>query len=183
MLVYTCHNIGFRPLEPDDIDLVRRMHNEPDTLLHMRDPWPVSPLQQRDWFESMSRRRSDVTFMVCLVEEEQPIGVWRLQNVDAVNRVCEVGVDIFPVYRRQGYGYQTYRMILAFLFDHYNMHMIYLHTAAFNHNAQSLYLKLGFRETGRLIESIFRHGRYWDNVLMCLTVEEYRHLYPGSGQP
>jgi RimJ/RimL family protein N-acetyltransferase len=183
MTIFNYHNICFRPLEIDDIELVRRMHNEPATLLQMGDPWPVSPLQQRDWFESMSRRRSDVTFMVCLIEDEKPIGVWRLKNMDAVNRVCEVGVDIFPDYRRQGYGYQTYRMIMAFLFDHYNVHMIYLRTAAFNQNAQSLYLELGFRETGRLVESIFRHGRYWDNVLMCLTVEDYCRLYSGSVQP
>jgi RimJ/RimL family protein N-acetyltransferase len=178
MIVYRFQNIGFRHLELDDIESVRRMHNEPDTLLQMGDPWPVSPVQQREWFEAMSRRRSDVTFLICLAEEENPIGVWRLQEVDAVNRVCEVGVDIFPAHRRQGYGYQTYRMIMAFLFEHYNIHMIYLRTAEFNHKAQALYLKLGFRETGRLLESIFRHGRYWDNILMCLTVDQYRQLYP-----
>jgi RimJ/RimL family protein N-acetyltransferase len=183
MMVYRFHNIGFRPLELADLELIRGMHNEPDTLLQMRDPWPVSPLQQRDWFETMSRRRSDVTSMVCLLEEEKPIGVWRLQNVDAVNRICEVGADIFSDYRRQGYGYQTYRMIMAFLFDHYNIHMIYLRTAEFNDNAQSLYLKLGFRETGRLVESIFRHGRYWDNIVMCLTVDQYRQLYSKAEQP
>jgi RimJ/RimL family protein N-acetyltransferase len=182
MIVFRFQNISFRPLELGDIELVRDMHNEPDTLLQMRDPWPVSPLQQRDWFEAMNRRRSDVTFMVCLIEDETPVGVWRLQNVDAINRVCEAGVDIFPAHRRQGYGSQTYRMIMAFLFDHFNIHMIYLRTAAFNNNAQSLYVKLGFRETGRLVESIFRHGRYWDNILMCLTVDQYRQLYPKGEQ-
>jgi len=171
-------DIGFRPMELADIELVRKMHNEPDTLLQLGDPWPVSPAQQQEWFEAMSKRRSDVTFVVCKTESDEAIGVWRLQNVDAVNRVCEVGVDIFPALRRQGFGYKTYRLILSYLFDHYNIHMVYLRTAEFNKVGQALYSKLGFRETGRLVQSIFRYGQYWDNILMCLTVDEYRELYP-----
>jgi RimJ/RimL family protein N-acetyltransferase len=125
----------------------------------------------------MGKRRSDVTFMVCKLDGDEAIGVWRLQNVDPVNRVCEVGVDIFPALRLQGFGYKTYRLILLYLFDHYNIHMIYLRTAEFNKAGWALYTKVGFRETGRLIQSIFRHGRYWDNILMCLTVDEYRAIY------
>lgn len=163
------------------MELVRRMHNEPDTLLQMGDPWLVSAAQQQLWFEAMSKRRSDVTFLVCKAEDDDDdddaIGIWRLQNVDAVNRVCEVGVDIFPASRRQGFGYKTYHMIFSYLFDHYNIHMVYLRTAEFNQAGQALYSKVGFRETGRLVQSIFRNGRYWDNILMCLTVDEYRALY------
>lgn len=183
MIVYRYNNIGFRPLELDDIELIRQMHNEPDTLIQMRDPWPVSPAQQRDWFEAMSRRRQNVTFMVCELEGEKPVGVWRLQTVDETNRVCEVGWDTFPAYRRQGFATQTARMLMSFLFDHYNIHMISLHVAEFNTKSYSVCLKLGYRETGRLVESIFRDGRYWDNILMCLTVEQYRQLYPKGEQP
>jgi RimJ/RimL family protein N-acetyltransferase len=170
--------ITFRPMEPADVELVRQMRNEQGTLLQMGDPWPISPGQQYEWFEAMSRRRSDVTFMVCLAENREPIGVWRLQKLDAVNRVCEVGVDVFPQFRRQGFGYKTYRMLLSYLFDHYNIHMVYLRTAEFNQASQSLYRKVGFKETGRLVQSIFRHGQYWDNIIMCLTRDEYKILYP-----
>jgi len=172
--MFVLDELGFRPLELSDIELVRQMHNEPDTLLQMGDPWLVSPTEQRDWFEAMGKRRSDVVFLVCKVDDQEPIGVWRLQNVDVTNRVCEVGVDIFPAHRRQGYGYKTYRMLLAYLFEHYNMHTVYLRTAEYNTAGQSLYRKAGFRETGRLIESIFRYGRYWDSLLFCLTAAEYR---------
>lgn len=94
--MFTFKDIYFRPLEMTDIELVRRMHNEPDTLLQMGDPWLVSAAQQQLWFEAMSKRRSDVTFLVCkAAEDDDAIGIWRLQNVDAVNRVCEVGLISF----------------------------------------------------------------------------------------
>jgi RimJ/RimL family protein N-acetyltransferase len=172
--VFTFDDIGFRPMELGDLELVRQMHNEPSTLLQLGDPTLVSERQQRAWFEAMSARRSDVVFIVCRPEANEIVGVWRLQNLDQINRVCEVGVDIFPDYRRQGLGVKTYQMLLAYLFDHFNIHMAYLRVAEFNEQAIALYKKVGFQETGRLRESIFRHGRYFDNIIFCLTAAAYR---------
>jgi RimJ/RimL family protein N-acetyltransferase len=172
--VFIFEDIGFRPMEWGDLELVRQMHNEPSTLLQLGDPTPVSEEQQRAWFKAMSERRSDIVFVVCRPEPNEIVGVWRLQNVDQTNRVCEVGVDIFPQYRRQGLAVKTYQMLLTYLFDHFNMHMAYLRVAEFNENAIALYEKVGFRETGRLKESIFRHGRYFDNIIFCLTAADYR---------
>jgi RimJ/RimL family protein N-acetyltransferase len=173
-------DIAFRPMERPDIEAVRLAHNDPTTLLMMGDPSLVSSEQQADWFASMAKRGPNVTFIVFKRDGGESIGVWRLQNVDAINRVCEVGADIFPAFRRQGYGAKTYRMLLDYLFEHYNIHTVYLRTAEFNAEARSLYAKVGFRETGRLVETIFRHGRYWDNVLMCMTVTGYRQRSGGS---
>ena len=41
-----------------------------------------------------------------------------------------------------------------------------------NH-AKKLYEKVGFRETGRLPQFYFRHGKYWDYVIMSLTKNEF----------
>lgn len=167
-------DIAFRPMEGRDVEVVRLAHNDPSTLLMMADPTPVSAEQQAEWFAAMSKRTSNVTFMVVKRHDEEPIGVWRLQNVDSINRVCEVGADVFPQFRRRGYGFKTYGMVLKYLFEHYNIHTVYLRTAEFNFEAQGLYRKLGFRETGRIVETIFRNGRYWDNIVMCLTAKDYR---------
>src|SRR5437870_3393799 len=118
--MFTFEDIGFRPMEWADLELVRQMHNESGTLLQLGDPTLVSEEQQRAWFKAMSERRSDIVFVVCRPESNEIVGVWRLQNVDQINRITEVGVDIFSQYRRQGLGAKTYRMLLSYLFDHYN---------------------------------------------------------------
>ena len=165
--------LTFRPVAHADLDLVRVMHNDPSTLLQLGDPTPVTTAGQEAWFERMQRPGADKTFLVCLQSSGEPVGVWRLQTADRINRVCEVGVDIFPQYRRQGLGLAAYRMLLAHVFGTLEMAMVYLRVGAFNEAGLQLYRQVGFTETGRLVSSMERHGRRWDTIFMCITREEY----------
>ena len=169
----TFKDIGFRPIDREDLEIIRKMHNDPQILLFLGDVTLVNSTQQLAWWEHMSAGRKNLQFCICYQRPDKVIGVWRLQNFDQNNRVCEVGVDIFPAYQHKSYGAKAYRMILCYLFEHYNLHMVYLRAAAFNTKAISLYEKIGFKETGRITESIYRHGKYWDNILMCMTKDEY----------
>jgi len=65
-------------------------------------------------------------------------------------------------------------MALEFLFLQYNMHMVYLRAADFNDRARTLYQRLGFVETGRYPEYLYRHGRYSDYVIMSMLEGDYR---------
>jgi RimJ/RimL family protein N-acetyltransferase len=60
------------------------------------------------------------------------------------------------------------------------MNTIYLRFIAFNENAKTLYEKLGFVKTGFFPEFIFRHGRYWDYILMSMTTKQFKELYTVS---
>ena len=91
-------------------------------------------------------------------------------------------VVFLPSARRQGLGLKTYQMLLTYLFDHYNIHMVYLRVADFNDGAVELYRRAGFHETGRLVSSIYRHGRRWDTMIMCLTRDEFQAHRP-AGTP
>ena len=165
--------IGFRVIEKKDLDEIRREHNSERTLLNLGDPSLVTELQQISWWENISRNKNNTVFGIVSLRTKKLIGVWRLQNLDNVNRSVEVGVDIFEKYRGKGFGEKAYKMIFKYLFENYNIHTIYLRVGAFNTNAISLYKKVGFVETGKIVESIFRKGKYWDNIIMCITSEEY----------
>lgn len=175
--MFTFEDIAFRPIDREDLELIRKMHNEISTLLQLGDVSLTSSSEQIAWWERMNNSKTDKQFCICHPNYDQVIGVWRLQHVDYNNRNCEVGLDIFPFYRRKGFGTKAYRMILCYLFEHYNMHTVYIRIGEFNEPALRLYKKIGFKETGKLIETIFRHGRYWDNILMCMTEDEYFRMF------
>ena len=70
--------------------------------------------------------------------------------------------------------------ILEFLFNHLNMNMIYLKVADFNPNAKNLYKKVGFEETGKFEQFFYRHGKYWDYIVMSITKQRYIKKYEDS---
>jgi len=167
------YKIGFRVVEKTDLEEIRFEHNQESTLLNLGDPSLVNEIQQINWWDSISKNKNNTVFGIVQLRTKKLIGVWRLQNLDPINRTTEVGLDIFEKYQGKGFGKLGYQMIFKYLFENYNIHTIFLRVGAFNTKAISLYKKVGFKETGRITESIFRHGKFWDNIIMCIISNDY----------
>lgn len=90
-------------------------------------------------------------------------------------------MDILPEYRNQGLATKSYEMVLGFLFNHYNMHMVYIRVGDFNQLAKRLYERVGFVETGRMPEFFFRQGKYNDYIIMSITADQYLKTKQGQG--
>ncbi|PYN77239.1 MAG: hypothetical protein DMD96_24275 [Candidatus Rokuibacteriota bacterium] len=175
--MYIHGDLGFRPVEAGDLDALKELHNEMSTLLQLGNVEMFSSEEQAQWWKSLAGSRTTRRFAIVELRENTVIGVIRVQNIDALNRNCEVGLDIVPTLRRRGYGRASYRMLLEYLFLHFNMHMVYLRVGEFNGQAKALYERLGFVEGGAFKEYLYRHGRYWDYILMCMTKEQYLKAY------
>lgn len=171
--MYRYEDIGFRPIDEQDFEIIRKNRNESSTLLNLGTADLVSSEQQKIWWLTISK--SPYQQWHCIVKDnyESIIGVLRFQNIDHVNRTVEIGADIFPGFRGKGFGQKTYRMVLEYLFLHFNMNCVYLKVASFNMTAINLYRKVGFNETGNIPQSIFRNGEYWDNLIMAITKESW----------
>lgn len=171
--MYIYHNVGFRPIDEEDLEALRLLHNDMTTSLQLGTVEMVSREEQFDWWKSLAKSRSSRIFSILTVPSGEVIGMLRMQHIDNVNAHCEVGLDILPSYRGKGYGRASYEMTLEFLFQHHNMHMVYLRVAAYNEDARRLYARIGFVETGRYEEYLYRHGRYWDYIIMSMTRDRY----------
>ena len=165
--MYKYKDIAFRVIEKEDLEVLRKLHNDPTTYLNLLNIDLADEEGQIEWWKNLHRKKDDKRYVICLVDKpEEIIGRLRIQNINYAHNNCEVGLDIMPEYRGKGYGVKSYKMLLEFLFKHFNMNMIYLKVADFNPNAKKLYEKVGFKETGRLPQFYFRNGKYWDYVIM-----------------
>lgn len=171
--MYRFEDIGFRPIDEQDLEIIRKNRNDASTILNLGISDLVSCEQQKKWWLSISTSRNQQWHCIVKDNYESIIGVLRFQNIDHVNRNVEIGADIFPGFRGNGYGHKTYQMILEYLFLHFNMNCIYLKVAAFNQIAIKLYQKVGFRDTGHIPQSIFKNGKYWDNLIMAITKDSW----------
>ena len=166
--------MAFRVIEREDLEVLRELHNDQSTFLNLLNIDLVDEEGQIEWWENLHKKKDDKRYVISFADKpNEIIGRLRIQSINYLHNNCEVGLDIVPAYRGMGYGVKSYEMLLEFLFKHFNMNMVYLKVADFNPNAKKLYEKVGFKETGRLPQFYFRHGKYWDYVIFSMTNKEY----------
>lgn len=172
--MYKYKDIAFRVIEKDDLEILRKLHNDSSTYLNLLNIDLVDEEGQMEWWKNLHRKNDDKRYVLCFADKPMVVlGRARIQNINSLHNNCEVGLDILPEFRGKRYGIKSYEMLLEFLFNHMNMNLVYLKVADFNPNAKQLYEKIGFKETGRLPEFYYRHGKYWDYVIMSITKSDY----------
>ena len=75
-----------------------------------------------------------------------------------------------------GYGTEATRLMLDHAFGTLGLHRIALYVFEFNERAIRAYRRCGFVIEGRSRESIFRDGRWWDELAMSVLESDWRGL-------
>ncbi len=172
--MYVYQDLGFRVTEKRDLNALKEIHNDQDVWENLFNIDFVDDNSQDAWWNSLHRKRDDLRYVICLKDNpEQVVGRLRIQSINQQHNNCEVGLDLHRDYRGKGFGSKSYEMLLKFLFEEYNMNMVYLKVADFNPRAKEVYKKVGFKETGRYPKFFFRKNKYWDYIIMSITREEY----------
>lgn len=179
--MYISGKIGFRPIEERDLETLRLLHNEMSTLLQLGNVDMASTDEQIAWWKSLRSGPRTTRYSLVEVATDKVVGILRMQNMEQANKNCEIGLDILAERRGEGLGQASYETALEYLFLHANMHMVYVKVGHFNDRARTLYKKLGFEETGYFKEYLYRHGKYWDYLIMCMTIDAYRAIRSGKG--
>jgi UDP-4-amino-4,6-dideoxy-N-acetyl-beta-L-altrosamine N-acetyltransferase len=174
--------VCFKPVERDDLEMIRAMRNEPSTYLQLTDVSQISEAQQQKWFESLDSSQDKAYFSVFKERQEFPIstagdflGIVRFDQIDRTNKSVRVGLDIVPHERSKGYGTKTFGAILKYCFDHWAMHRLWLCVLDDNEVAQKLYTFVGFTTEGIMKEAIFRDGKWKDYIVMSILEDDYRN--------
>jgi RimJ/RimL family protein N-acetyltransferase len=74
----------------------------------------------------------------------------------------------------QGFGTEATRLMLDHAFGALGLHRIALFVFEFNERAVRSYQKCGFVIEGRARESIWRDGRWWDELAMSVLQSDWR---------
>jgi RimJ/RimL family protein N-acetyltransferase len=110
------------------------------------------------------------------------IGQVSLKNDENLpSRTATFGIFIGDrAYLGQGYGTEATIVLLNYAFSVLGYHKVNLDLFEYNAPARALYEKLGFVHEGRRRENHWSRGRFWDEILMGVTAEEWwaRHGPP-----
>lgn len=176
------HNgIGFRPVEEEDLNSIRKLRNDPSTWLQLTSIGQINKAKQKEWFERICRDSKVEYYSLVKEQTSFPVsfpgdflGIIRMDEIDVHNRSIRVGADIVPEERGKGYGTRALQAILEYCFNQLGMHRCWLCVLEDNKIARKLYKNMGFKEEGKYREAIWRNGKWHDYIVMSILEEEYK---------
>ena len=180
--------VRLRPLEREDLPRYQELFSEPETNLSygkLGVPESLAKLQRR--FDEGEFDTADRYLHLVMETEGTLIGAMVLRNEENLpSRSATFGIIIGdPSYRDRGYGTEASTLLLDYAFAVLGYHKINLDFFEYNARARAMYEKLGFVIEGRRRENHWSRGRFWDDILMGVTAEEWwtRHGWPEPPEP
>ena len=169
--------IRLRALTTEDAKITWLWQNSPEIKEFYSDhPYPVNFEMEKLWYEKITYTNIPVTvFGIEILENHKLIGMSILKNINLIHRSAELGIFIGDTSEKhKGYSGEATRLTLKFGFLDMGLNRIYLKVHEDNTPALKLYEKNGFKKEGLLRKSVFKNGRFKNEIIMSLLKEEFK---------
>jgi len=170
--------LWLRLVEEEDLPLLVVWRNNPLIWRWFFNKFPLSKTGQKDWFLNLNKDASKKLFVICLLENNDPIGTIGLDNIDFLNQSTEIGNILIgeQEYFGKGYGREAVTLLLNFCYWSLNMNRVYLEVIKENTKAVQLYEQCGFLVDGILRDAYYNNGGFQDILMMSLLRREYKSI-------
>ncbi len=185
-------HIKLRAVELSDAEFFFEWNQDSEMPRDLDFLWPPSSLESaRRQAEEEARRRptDDVLFLVIENRDGERVGSISTHQCDRRAGTFRYGVAIRREHQRRGYASAAILLVLRYYFEELRYQKVTVNVHANNPASIRLHEQLGYQLEGRLRRMVFSGGRYWDELHMGLTVEEFQARYrhddeePGAAVP
>jgi RimJ/RimL family protein N-acetyltransferase len=163
--------VRLRAVEETDLPLLNQGVWNPQVTQFLSMAWPEPIAGTRRWWEAGRASPHHAAFVIETLAGEL-VGVCSLEGITARNRSAEAGIWVGQPHWGKGYGTDAMRTLCRFGFQEMNLKRVQLSVYETNPRAMRSYLKVGFKEEGRLRGAQFVDGRYVDAIVMGLFADE-----------
>jgi RimJ/RimL family protein N-acetyltransferase len=170
-------HVRLRALEPEDWETFHAWDEDSQVA---RDcywiPFPKSREAAKKWATevSLAEPKGDVFRWVIENLEGEMVGTINTHTCDRRNGTFEYGIAIARKHWRKGYAAEAIRLVLRYYFRELGYQKVMVHIYDFNEASIRLHEKLGFQREGRLRRMGYTQGKYHDDIVLGLTVEEFK---------
>ena len=172
--------IRLRPLTLKDLNKTFQWHNDEEIKrLYSSHPFPVSIENEKLWYKKILTSNIPVTvFGIESILTKELIGIASLKDINLINRSAEFGMYVgAKKLRGHGISIAVTKLILEYAFLKLGLNRVYSHMIEDNMPAWKLCERIGFKREGKLRQSLFRNGKFYNELIYSILRTEY---YGGS---
>lgn len=162
--------LRIRALEPEDIDYVFALENDPSTW---RSGTLLAPISRHTITQMVNitpsiAENAQVRFVLHDHPNQEPLGLFDLFNIDLINQNASIGLIIYPEENRNcGFATEALALLEHYAFQHVQLHSLYAEIFAENIPSLKLFLSANYEVIGTKKQWIRRYpNRFYDVV--CL---------------
>jgi RimJ/RimL family protein N-acetyltransferase len=174
--------VRLRAVEPGDAETHWAWDLDSDAARRAyRVPFPASREQTRRWAEDESLRGAPNDTFRFQIEniDGTLVGTLNTHSCDLHHGTFSYGVAVASEYQRRGYASEAILLVLRYFFSELRYQKATAYVYSFNEPSIALHERLGFQREGCVRRRIYTQGRYWDELIFGITVEEWAARYGG----
>jgi RimJ/RimL family protein N-acetyltransferase len=174
----TRNNIGLRAVEKKDLEILKDWRNIPSFRKNFREVRELNNDNQEKWFDIINNSPNEYMFVFEDIENKIPVGAGGLLYINWIIRSADfsfyIGHD--HGYVDEKYAVDAASLLIEYGFNNLNLNKIWMELYEFDLKKINFFKnKFNFKIDGRLRDNCFEDGRYWDSLLISLTLKDYRN--------
>lgn len=161
--------IRLRAMEPEDLELMYRIENDPELWEISSFTVPYSRYALKDYIaHSQNDLFVDKQLRLMIVRQADDVVVGTIDITDYIplHARAAVGIAILEEYRKEGYAASAINLLCEYAFLFLNLKQLYAQIPADNVPSLRLFSGCGFSESGLLREWLYSGDVYKDVVLV-----------------
>jgi len=167
--------IMLRAVERSDLPLFQQWTNDPEIQANLGSwHFPLSQVALEGWFDAFRHDGLDQRFVI-ETAEQGAIGTTNLTSINWKDRNAFTGMLIGDkALRRRGYGVDVVTALMKYAFEELGLERLDTTIIEYNKASLGLYLgRCGWVEEGRKSRVFFRKNKFWSNVILGITRDQY----------
>lgn len=158
--------VYLRPITREDTDAVLSWRNSKEVVDNFIYRKHISKEEHMDWLENKVFKGSVHQFIICAIEDDEPLGSAYMQHFDEEGKKAEWGLFLNASRAHgRGVGTETGNLILEYAFDRLGLHKLTSRVLACNKPCVRMNEKLCFKQEAYLREELLINGKYEDLIL------------------
>jgi len=174
--ILTGSHVVLRRHVPENLAAFRRWYSDPEIARLARyQEAPMRPEEIERFFTARVVGPDALAMAIHERASDRLVGTCAFSQLDGDNgsALYHITIGEKDAWGR-GYGTQATSLMLDHAFGALGLHRIALFVFEFNERAIRTYRRCGFVVEGRARESIFRDGRWWDELAMSVLQTDWR---------